>query len=74
MDTTTRPSNHDNDHHDHRPLEASDLAAINAKLDLLVELLCPKCAPAALVRLHPELGPTPVRPPFEQLPLDAPNG
>lgn len=31
-------------------------------LQLVLELQCPKCGPAALVRMHPELGPEPLRP------------
>jgi hypothetical protein len=35
---------------------------LDAKLELTIELLCPKCGPAAIVRMHPETGPQPVIP------------
>lgn len=46
-----------------------ELAQVKQLAQLAVELMCPKCGPAAVVRMHPELGPQPLRPPPPDLAL-----
>lgn len=41
---------------------AEEVAEVKTLISLAIELLCPKCAPAAIVRMHPELGPQSVKP------------